>query len=117
MKPEAAFEKQVIDVAHLHGWHVAHFTAAQIRPGVWVTPVKADGKGFLDLCMVRERVIFAELKMPGKKLSPEQATWQAKLLGAGQEVYVWVPGDLDEINRILAERRPAASTTKLAGST
>lgn len=113
-KPEAAFQKQVIDLAHIHGWHVAAFRPAKVGKDVWVTPVQADGKGFPDLVLVRERVIYAELKMPGRKLEPAQTVWQAKLLGAGQEYYVWEPGDLaDHMKRVLAERRPTASTVTL----
>jgi hypothetical protein len=111
-RPEAAFTKQAIDLAHIHGWHVAHFSAARVgKDNAWVTPVRADGKGFPDLVLVRERVVYAELKMPGRKLEPAQTVWQAKLLGAGQEYYVWEPGDLDDhMKRVLAERRPTAST-------
>jgi len=60
--------------------------------------------------MVRERVVYAELKMLGKKLEEQQTIWQAKLLGAGAEHYVWRPDDLDDIHSILQRRRPSAST-------
>lgn len=112
-KPEAGFQQQVVNLGHLFGWHIAHFTQAQIRPGVCVTPAKADGKGFPDLVMVRERIVYAELKMPGNDLSPEQSKWQAKILGAGGEFYVWRPADLDSIHHILQQRRPTASTVTL----
>lgn len=102
---EKQFTEQVIETMRRFGWLVSHFHPLQVRPGVWVTPVKADGKGFPDLVAVRERVLFAELKMPGRKLRPEQAVWRSKLAAAGAETHVWTPDDIDEIDRVL---RPAS---------
>ncbi len=52
--PEADFQAQVIDLLHLHGWVVAHFRPARTAKG-WITPVAADGAGFLDLLAVHAR--------------------------------------------------------------
>jgi hypothetical protein len=103
---EAQFTKQVIETANRLGWMAAHFKAAQIRPGVWVTPVQGDGKGFPDLVLVRERVIFVELKTEVGKLKPEQKTWLEALWEADQEAYVWTPKKTDEIDRILKRVDP-----------
>jgi hypothetical protein len=100
---EKQFTEQVIDLAHLNGWRVAHFTQVQVRPGVWITPVKADGKGFPDLVLVRDRVIYAELKV-GTSLRVDQVLWLERLRDAGQETYVWKPRDLDEISAVLSRR-------------
>lgn len=59
---EAMFQIEIIELARILGWRVAHFRPAQTRHG-WRTPVAADGKGFPDLVLVRERVIYAELKV------------------------------------------------------
>ena len=106
---EREFTEQVIDTAHRFGWRVAHFAQAQVRPGVWITPVKADDKGFPDLVLVRERVIYAELKV-GTRPRIEQVEWLGALEAAGAEVYVWKPKDADEIDHVLRRRpRPVDS--------
>lgn len=98
---EAAFQAQVIELAHLLGWRVAHFRPAQTKHG-WRTPVAADGKGFPDLVLVRrKRLIFAELKSQRGRLSPEQREWWEALQPTGAEAYVWKPSDFDEIAAVL----------------
>ncbi len=89
---EAELQECVIATAHLFGWRVAHFRAAQTKHG-WRTPVAADGKGFPDLVLVRDRVVFVELKAERGRTSPEQLDWLAALANAGAEQYVWRPSD------------------------
>lgn len=102
---EAQFQKAIIDLAHLTGWMVSHFRGVrtQRKSGsvYYQTPVAADGKGFPDLVLVRERVIFAEIKVGYNKPSPEQTMWLELLAKAGQEVYVWTPKEWDEIKDVL----------------
>lgn len=100
---EAAFQKQVIALAKLHGWRVAHFRPSLNRRGKWQTAVQADGSGFPDLVLVRERVIWAELKTEDGKLSNDQIDWQTDLLDANQEVYVWRPCNWEEIVEALSK--------------
>jgi hypothetical protein len=45
---EAAFLRQVLDLAKLRGWRTAHFRPAQTSRG-WRTAVQGDGAGFPDL--------------------------------------------------------------------
>lgn len=94
---EASFQKAVIDLARLNGWIVAHFRPAQNSRGEWRTPVAADGKGFPDLVLVRERVLFRELKTDRGRLSQEQWSWIAQLGDAGADAGVWMPRDWDRI--------------------
>lgn len=101
---EADFQGTVIEYADLFGWAVAHFRKAQTAKG-WRTPVAADGKGFPDLLLVRERVIYAEIKRDDGQLTLEQRQWRDWLLAAGQEYYTWRPRDWEEIMTILRERR------------
>jgi hypothetical protein len=89
---EAQLQDNVIATAHLFGWRVAHFRAAMTKHG-WRTPVSADGKGFVDLVLTRDRVIFAELKSQRGRTSPEQQDWLAALSDAGAEVYVFRPAE------------------------
>lgn len=98
---EADWQKRVIKFARACGWRVAHFTAAKSARGRWVTPVAADGAGFPDLVLVRDRVVFAELKRDGGRLRVEQEVWGAALEQAGAEFFVWMPRDWDEVKEVL----------------
>lgn len=95
---ERDFLKQVIDLAHIFGWKIAHFRPAKTEHG-WRTAVQADGAGFPDIVMVRPpRLIFAELKSDKGKLTKTQAQWLWELRKvAGIEVYIWRPRKFDRI--------------------
>lgn len=99
---ERLLQDAVIDCARTLGWRVAHFRPALTKHG-WRTPVQADGKGYPDLTLVRERIIFAELKRQGEKPSVEQQQWLDALRAAGCEVYLWTPADWLEgaVERVL----------------
>lgn len=98
-------QRTILDLAHTLGWRVAHFRPARTDKG-WRTPVAADGKGFPDLVLVRERVIFAELKREGESPKPDQVEWLNALSRGGAEVYIWTLADYDDITRILSQRVP-----------
>ena len=55
----------------------------------WRTAGSYDARGWPDLVLVRERVVFAEIKLDRGRLRPEQVVWLKDLRQAGQEVYVW----------------------------
>lgn len=98
---ERSFTRQVIDLARLMGWRVAHFRAALSARG-WRTPVQGDGVGFPDLIMVRyQRLIVAELKVGRRRPTPEQHAWIEAFRSAGVAAYIWRPCDWDDIVRIL----------------
>ena len=106
---EDAFQRRVIDLAHARGWEVAHFRRVLVtrKDGsmFWETPVAADGKGFPDLELVRDRLIKAELKRESKsdaRLSADQQRWRDRYAMAGVEWYCWRPSDWPEIERVLA---------------
>lgn len=100
---EADWERAVVQVAHLHGWKVAGFRAAVVGKS-WQTPVRHDAKGWPDLVLVRDRVIFVELKTKTGRVRPEQTEWIELLEAARQEVYVWRPSDFDWAVKVLAKR-------------
>jgi hypothetical protein len=85
----------VIVIAHLAGWYVAHFRPALTARG-FRTAVAGDGAGFPDLVLVHPRhgVIFAELKTERGTISAEQLAWQHRLQVAGERAYIWRPHDL-----------------------
>lgn len=96
---EAQFQAAVIDLARLCGWRVMHTRAAQIRPGVWATPIQGDA-GFPDLVLCRPiqgDFIVAELKTETGRVSAGQHLWLRALDAAGVETYVWRPTDLPTI--------------------
>lgn len=93
MTTEREYQQAVIDLARLHGWRVAHFRAALTGKG-WRTPVAADGAGFPDLCLVRDRIVFIELKAGNGPVRADQTAWLRALRGAGVEAHlVRLPGD------------------------
>lgn len=107
---EAQFTKQVIDLARLHGWRVAHFRPGLTRSGKWVTPVQGDGKGFPDLVLVRSGVIlFVELKVGRNKATDEQVAWLDALRETGAAAGVWRPEQWDDIVRTLTAEPGAAA--------
>lgn len=101
---EAAFTAQLIELAQVLGWRVAHFRAAKTDKG-WRTPVQGDGKGFPDLVLVnkkRKRLIIAELKSEDGRTDDEQDLWlEAFNEVRNVEVFVWRPSYIDEIEKIL----------------
>lgn len=98
---EAQFQKAVIDLAHRLGWRVAHFRPAMNKRGQWMTAVQADGAGFPDLVLARDRIVFVELKAPGKQLSNAQVEWAEAIHKASGEFYCFKPADWDEIEQTL----------------
>lgn len=101
---EEQFQAQVLMLAKLTGWRSAHFRTAKTPRG-HRTPVAGDGKGFLDTVLVRERVLFAELKVLPNETSSDQEDWIRALRNAGQEVYVWYPEDWQMIEYVLCLTR------------
>lgn len=105
---ESDFQKQVIEYAHLLGYKVAHFRSVCVKrkngTESWQTPVQADGEGFPDLIIIRERdgrMVVAELKSNVGKLSKKQTVWISLFRSGGTEAYVWRPSDWNEIEKVL----------------
>jgi len=104
---EAQFQRQVVELAKLCGWSVAHFRPARTEKG-WRTPVTADGAGFPDLVLARPpELVFAELKSERGKPSPAQVRWLEALCEVAAEnewvrCYVWRPSDFEDVRAVLA---------------
>lgn len=98
---EAEFQAQVIGMAHAFGWLVAHFRPSLNQRGEWQTAVAADGAGFPDLVLCRERVLWVELKTDKGRVKPSQKDWHDALRAAVEEVYVWRPRDWEFIEEML----------------
>ena len=95
---EPQFQDQITGLAQLLGWWWCHWRPAQTTHG-WRTPVSGPlGAGWPDLFLARERdqrVMLVELKAGRGQLSDAQAWVHDRLRGAGLEVHVWRPGDID----------------------
>lgn len=92
--PELDFQRAVEDLAEDLGWYVFHL----------YNPVRSKA-GFPDLMLVRERVVWAELKAKGGKIRPEQRYFLDMLKAAGQETYEWWDTDAtwEEIAAVLSK--------------
>jgi hypothetical protein len=93
---EAAFRKQVTDLATLCGWLVYYVPDSR----------RVTSAGYPDLTLVKykggnKRVIFAELKTDAGRVRPEQAVWVSALNAAGQTAVIWRPKLWDAIKREL----------------
>jgi hypothetical protein len=92
---EAELQDAVIEMAQAFKWRVAHFRSVPVKHAdgrvTYQTPVQADGAGFPDLVLVRERVIFAELKSDTGRTSAAQQDWLFALSHAGAECHIWYP--------------------------
>lgn len=111
---EAEFQERVIELAHAHGWRVAHFRRVRVsrKNGsvYYETPVAADGKGFPDLELVRERLVKMELKSQKKRREPEQVLWGRAYERAGVEYYWFRPSDWEAIKSVLSRHQPVKTT-------
>lgn len=91
---EAELQENVIHLGHIFGWRIAHFRSVPVRHGdrvAYQTPVQADGAGFPDLLMVRDRLILVELKSETGRLSTAQQDWMFALGEADIERHIWRP--------------------------
>lgn len=91
---EADLQRTIIEYAQLNGWLVYHTHDS-----------RHSAAGFPDLTLVRERVIFAELKSEKGQLSADQQVWVARLKAAGADAQVWRPSDWDQIAETLRRAR------------
>ena len=118
---EIVFEQKVVDLARVFGWRIASFRQAGGKSGGYRTPVKYDGKGYVDLTMVHPqgRIIFAELKKD-KNPAPftdDQKDWGRVLTECASAITselrdqapepmvywrLWRPRDGDEIATLLS---------------
>lgn len=87
---EAGFQDAILTAARYLGW-----TAYHTHDSRRSTP------GFPDLVLVRDRVMFREVKTEKGRLTREQQEWQRMLAKAGADVGVWRPSDWDRIEQEL----------------
>jgi len=82
---EKTLQDSICEYAEVRGWRVFHARDSR----------RQNLAGLPDLILLRDRVIWAELKRHKSgsrgKLSPQQEQVLEDLRNAGQEVYVWRP--------------------------
>ena len=89
---EAQFQELIEQMATTLGGHVWHVTDAR----------RQDLEGMPDVIAYRgPRLLFAELKVPGRTTTDVQAVHLEALAATGAEVYLWYPADTDDAERIL----------------
>lgn len=89
---EAAFLRQVRDLARIFGWSTYHPFLSR-----W------SERGFPDVVLCRPpRILFVELKTDKGKTTPDQDRWLGMLEQCpGVEVFVWRPADFDAMTAVL----------------
>ena len=89
---EKQFQTQIVMVAKANGWIVYHtYDSRRSEPG------------FPDLVLVRDRVLFRELKTDTGRISQAQQEWGDVLTKAGADFAIWRPRDLKAIVKELSK--------------
>ena len=89
---EAELLSATIQLAETLGWRVFHVRPGLDRHGRWSTAMSGtEAAGWPDLCMVRDRIIWAELKSERGRTTPSQQDWIFALTRAGGETHIWRP--------------------------
>lgn len=90
---EKDWQRTVTDLAKQLGWIVYHTFNS-----------RRSTHGFPDLVLVRDRVVYLELKREKTRPTPDQVEWLRRLVAAGAEAYIARPRDLERLAEILASR-------------
>lgn len=101
---EKDFQAQVVDLARRLGWVTYHTYNS-----------RRSTHGFPDLVLVRERILYLELKREKGSLTEEQKHWLRLLTAAGGQAYVARPRDLQALANLLGNPRadtPLAALTE-----
>ena len=83
---EKAFQSDVMRVAKMLGWLCYHTYDS-----------RRSASGFPDLVLVRERILYRELKVGKNKLSQSQELWRDSIMDAGGDWAEWRETDMDDI--------------------
>lgn len=97
---EKEWQAQVFKLARVLGWKKSYHTYDSRR----------SSSGFPDVVLVRDRVVYLELKREKTGCTPAQVDWLRDLNAAGAEVYVVRPRNLQALALVLA-RRPGLNSS------
>ena len=87
---EKQFQAKVIDMAKIFKWTYYHTYSSKRSP-----------VGFPDLVLVRDKVMFRELKTDKGRLTSAQKAWGDNLTEAGADYAVWRPSMMTDIYKEL----------------
>ena len=91
---EKHFQSLVVYEAKRQGWKVYHtYDSRRSEPG------------FPDLVLVRDKVLFRELKTEKGRLTVAQEAWGEILTAAGADYEVWRPGMIKDIYQQLRRKQ------------
>lgn len=93
---EGEFQQTIIELAEWHGWDVYH--VANVKKHLR----SRTSVGFPDLVLLRETVVFAEIKREGKHPTESQKKWIERFKAAGFCAAVWRPSDWPDVMRFLS---------------
>jgi hypothetical protein len=100
---EAAWQQQVIDLAHMLGWQHLHVRRSIGKGRKWVTATNVAWPDLTLWSEKQQRFVFAELKTEKGKVTIEQMAILNSIGRAGGEVWVWRPSDLELVKEILTK--------------
>lgn len=83
---EKQFQSEIVKFAKRCGWSVYHTHDS-----------RRSEPGFPDLVLVKDRVLYRELKTDTGRISKAQKIWGQALIKAGADFKVWRPRDLQTI--------------------
>lgn len=104
---EREFQRRVTRLAKDHGWAVRHYSDSRKQTAGGRMVPDREAAGVPDLLLVRERVLWAELKAERGRLRPAQVSMIARLRWAGEDVRLWRPSDWPQIVETLSAPVPA----------
>ena len=94
---EKDFHDNVVALATLLHWRVWHDRAtnapSKCKNCGAVLQFARNPSGFPDLLLMRERLIWRELKREGEDPKPKQHAFGQQLVDAGEDYDVWRPSD------------------------
>jgi len=98
---ERELRDAIIGAARAAGWAVHYTPKVPVKfpgqPVRWTTPIGGDGKGWLDLTMLRERILPVEIKArsqdAGYHVTAEQQQWIDRWAVVGVRAFIWTPRD------------------------
>ena len=90
---EAEFQTAVIDLAHVHGWLVAHFRAAKNRPGGVPLSQQTVSASPIWYSSTRSGVSYSANSNRTPDGSPPNNANGCNAPAAGADAYVWRPCD------------------------
>lgn len=118
---EADWQVQVLELAALYRWTVLHVGDARRevvdQDGGRHLVGDAQAAGLPDLLLIRERVLWRELKTDRGPVRPAQRRVLEQLRAAGADAGIWRPRDVDLVVAELRRRGRRTSTASMGGRT